>query len=114
MTKRPDSRNHTRPRKSKPQPNKQPAGGNAGRGKSTQQASAPVRAGTKQATLIDMLKKPNGASIAQLGAKMGWQPHSVRAALTGLRKRGVVITREKNVAGVSVYRIGTTRKGSSS
>ncbi len=114
MTKRSNTRSRTRPRKSKRQPAKRPAAGKAGRGKSAQQTNAPVRAGTKQATLIDMLKKPNGASIAQMGAKMGWQPHSVRAALTGLRKRGVAINREKTDAGVSVYRIGTTRKGASS
>ena len=114
MTKRPNSRNHTQPRKSKRQSAKRPAAGNAGRGKSTQQTNTPVRAGTKQATLIDMLRKPNGASIAQMGAKMGWQPHSVHAALTGLRKHGLAIIRDKTDAGVSVYRIGTTRKGASS
>ncbi len=114
MTKRPNTPSRTRPRKSKPRPVKQSADGNAGRGKSVQQTNAPVRAGTKQATLIDMLRKPNGASIAQMGAKMGWQPHSVRAALTGLRKHGLAIIRDKTDAGVSVYRIGTTRKGASS
>ncbi len=113
MTKHPNSRNHTQPRKSKTQPVKRPAAGNAGRGKSTQQANTPARAGTKQAKLIDMLKRPAGASIAQMGAKMGWQPHSVRAALTGLRKRGLAITREKNNAGVTVYRVLRQRKGSS-
>ncbi len=114
MTKRPNSRNHTGPRKSKSQPAKRPAAGNAGRGKSTQQASTPVRAGTKQATLVDMMRTAAGATIAQMGAKMGWQPHSVRAALTGLRKHGLAIIRDKTDAGVSVYRIGTTRKGASS
>ncbi len=110
MTKRPDSRNHTRPRKSKRQPAKRPAGGNAGRGKSTQQASAPVRAGTKQAKLVDMMRTAAGASIAQMGARTGWQLHSVRAALTGLRKRGLAITREKNDAGVTVYRLAEAGK----
>ncbi len=110
MTKRPDSRNHTRPRKSKPQPNKQPAGGNAGRGKSTQQANTPVRAGTKQATLVDIMRTPAGATIAAMGATTGWQPHSVRAALTGLRKRGFAITRERSDAGVTVYRIAEAGK----
>ncbi len=110
MTKRPNSRNHTQPRKSKRQPVKRPAASAARRGKSAQQTNVPVRAGTKQATLIDMLKKPGGASIAQMGAKTGWQPHSVRAALTGLRKRGFDITREKNDAGVTVYRLAEAGK----
>ncbi len=106
MTKRPDSRNHTRPRKSKRQSAKRPAGGNAGRGKSTQQASAPVRAGTKQAKLVDMMRTAAGATIAQMGAKTGWQPHSVRAALTGLRKRGMAVTRAKDDTETTIYRIG--------
>ena len=114
MTKRPNTRSRTRPRKSKPRPVKRPAAGNAGRGKSAQQTNAPVRAGTKQAKLVDMMRTAAGASIAQMGAKMGWQPHSVRAALTGLRKHGLAIIRDKTDAGVSVYRIGTTRKGASS
>ncbi len=38
------------------------------------------------------------------------QPHSVRAALTGLRKRGFAITREKNDAGVTVYRLAEAGK----
>ncbi len=106
MTKRLNSRSRTQPRKSKRQPAKRPAAGNAGRGKSTQLARIPVRAGTKQATLVDMMRTTAGTSIAQMGTKTGWQPHSVRAALTGLRKRGFAITRERSDAGVTVYRIG--------
>ena len=110
MAKRPNSRNHTQPRKSKRQPVKRLAASAARRGKSAQQTNAPVRAGTKQATLVDMLGRPAGASIAQMGARTGWQPHSVRAALTGLRKRGLGITREKNDAGVTVYRLAESGK----
>ena len=114
MTKRPDSRNSTQPRKFKRQPATRPASGDTTRGKPTQQANTSVRAGTKQATLVDMMRTAAGATIAHMGAKMGWQPHSVRAALTGLRKHGLAIIRDKTDAGVSVYRIGTTRKGASS
>ncbi len=91
MTNPPNTRKRRRPSHSKSRRATRPAGGNASRGKSTQQANTPVRAGTKQAKLIDMLKRADGASIAQMGAKTGWQPHSVRAALTGLRKRGAAI-----------------------
>ncbi len=68
--------------------------------------NAPVRAGTKQATLVDMMRTAAGASIAQMGAKTGWQPHSVRAALTGLRKRGIAVTRAKDDTETTIYRIG--------
>ena len=47
-----------------------------------------VKPGTKQARLVDYLSRPWGASIADLGRLLGWQPHTVRAALTGLRKKG--------------------------
>ena len=69
MTKRPNSRIHTQPRKSKRQPVKQSAAGDTKRGKSTHQASPPVRAGTKQAKLIDMMRTAAGTTIAQMGAK---------------------------------------------
>ena len=59
---------------------------------------------TKIETILKQLSRPNGASIAQLQKAAGWQPHSIRAALTGLRKRGVAVTRDKNTAGVTVYR----------
>ncbi len=106
MTKRPNTRSRTRPPKSKRQSAKRPAGGNAGRGKSAQQTNAPVRAGPKQATLVDMMRTAAGATIAQMGAKTGWQPHSVRAALTGLRKRGMAVTRAKDDMETTIYRIG--------
>ncbi len=63
-----------------------------------------VKPGTKQARLVDYLSRPWGASIADLGRLLGWQPHTVRAALTGLRKKGYRVTAEKNDDGATVYR----------
>lgn len=68
-------------------------------------AKRAARPGSKQASLIVLLKRPEGVTIAQMCTKTGWQAHSVRAALTGLRKRGVSISRDKNNAGITVYRI---------
>jgi hypothetical protein len=65
----------------------------------------PPRPGSKLAQLITMLMQPDGRSIDELAASLGWLPHTVRAAITGLRKGGHVIVRAKNDAGVSVYRI---------
>ena len=64
-----------------------------------------VKPGTKQARLVDHLSAPAGASIADLGQLLGWQLHTVRAALTGLRKKGYVITCAKDATGTAVYRI---------
>jgi hypothetical protein len=63
-----------------------------------------VRPGTKQALLIDLLRSEAGASIADLALATGWLPHTTRAALTGLRKRGYIITQEK-VEGTIRYRV---------
>ena len=47
---------------------------------------------TKEAALVAALKG-KGATIEQLTALLSWKPHTVRAALTRLRKRGYVIDR---------------------
>ncbi len=57
----------------------------------------------KLAGVLDLIRRPNGASIADLQNATGWQSHSVRAALTGFRKQGVEITRFKNGDGVTIY-----------
>ena len=60
---------------------------------------------TKTAAILKLLRRPNGASIAQLRKATGWQPHSVRAALTGLRKKGHEVARAKDAKGVTVYTV---------
>ncbi len=110
MTNPPNTRKRSRLSNSKSRRTKRPPVSTARRSKSTQQTNTPVRAGTKQATLVDMMRTAAGATIAQMGAKAGWQPHSVRAALTGLRQRGLGITREKNDAGTTVYRLAESGK----
>ena len=63
------------------------------------------RASTKRALLIGMLERPEGASVAELGRRLGWLPHTVRAAITGLRHAGREVTRSKDATGQSVYRV---------
>ncbi|PWR03369.1 hypothetical protein DKT77_06990 [Meridianimarinicoccus roseus] len=55
------------------------------------------REGTKQATLITMLRAPDGATIEEIMAATGWQSHTVRGAIAGaLKKRlGLGVTSEK-------------------
>ncbi len=55
--------------------------------KSTNGKSATVRPGTKQTLLIDLLKRKNGATIAEAVNALGWQPHSVRGAISGTLKK---------------------------
>jgi hypothetical protein len=58
-------------------------------------AVAMPRGGSKLAAVADLLRRDGGATVEQLAAAMGWLPHTTRAALTGLRKRGFGIDRRK-------------------
>jgi len=53
------------------------------------------RASTKRAMLIGMLEHAQGASVAEIGLRLGWLPHTVRAAITGLRHAGREVARSK-------------------
>jgi DNA-binding MarR family transcriptional regulator len=68
----------------------------------TQRKPGEIRAGTKQALLVELLEREEGASIQQIVDATGWLPHTTRAALTGLKKRGFEISSEK-VDGGSRY-----------
>ena len=63
------------------------------------------RASTKRAMMIGMLERAQGASVAEIGQRLGWLPHTVRAAITGLRHAGREVTRSKNESGQTVYRL---------
>ena len=75
---------------------------------------APAKASTsktkesKQQRLIAMLKRPDGATIAQMVKAFGWQPHTVRGAIAGALKKklGLNVVSEKPEGGERVYRIG--------
>ena len=51
-----------------------------------------IRAGTKQAQIIALLQRPEGASIAEIVEATGWQPHSVRSAISRLHKKNDALT----------------------
>jgi hypothetical protein len=70
-------------------------------------APAPVlktapKAPTKIAVLISLMERPAGATLVDLTAATGWLPHTARAALTGIRKKGRNIIRGKR-EGVTCY-----------
>ena len=60
---------------------------------------------TKQGRILELLQRPKGASITDLTKATGWQPHSVRAALTGLRKKDHEVVHAKDEGGVARYHI---------
>ena len=60
---------------------------------------------SKQAQVIALLERPEGVALAAIVASTGWQPHSARAVLSGLRKSGYEISSDKPEGGERVYRI---------
>jgi len=66
-----------------------------------------LRAGTKQATLIAMLRTPDGANIEEIIAATGWQSHTVRGAISGALKKklGLEVTSEKVENRGRVYKL---------
>ena len=63
---------------------------------------------TKTAILCKLLSRKSGADLAALQSATGWQAHSVRAALSGLRKSGYIIDRTDPTkpGGSTIYRLG--------
>lgn len=82
---------------------------NPGPSAAAARAIAPPRSSSKLGIVLGLLQSPEGASLAKLVAVTDWQPHTTRAVLTGLRKRGYDITSDKILAAdgatSSVYRI---------
>ena len=66
-----------------------------------------TRENSKQATVISMLKRPEGATIAQICEATSWQAHTVRGTFAGAfkRKLGLSITSDKTQGGERTYRV---------
>jgi hypothetical protein len=66
-----------------------------------------IRAGTKQAQIIALLQRPEGAAITEIVAETGWKPHSVRGLISGglKKKLGLPIASEKVEGRGTVYKL---------
>lgn len=64
-----------------------------------------IKPTSKQALVIGLLSRSQGATLDDLVTATGWLPHTTRAALTGLRKKGFALDSEKPADGPRVYRI---------
>ena len=69
-------------------------------------SAADPRAGSKQAQVIGLLQRPEGATIDEMAAAMGWQRHSVRGLISGALKKklGLPVVSEKTERG-RLYRL---------
>lgn len=67
----------------------------------------PIRPGTKLAALVMSLRRPQGATSLQLMLATGWQPHTVRGAISGMlrKKLGLNVVLAHNDSGERMYRV---------
>ena len=63
---------------------------------------------SKAALVLDLLRRDSGATLEQLVGATGWLPHTTRAALTGIKKKGHALISDK-VDGLRVYRVAPAR-----
>lgn len=61
--------------------------------------TAPPKRVTKKDQLIKLLRGQTGAEITLISERFGWQSHTTRAALSGLRKAGYTLSAEKAAKG---------------
>ena len=78
----------------KPAKKRKPAKDNARVTEAAPAATRTPRAGTKQARMIEMLKRPEGATVEQIAAATSWQHHTIRGAISGALKKKLGLTVE--------------------
>jgi hypothetical protein len=66
-----------------------------------------LRAGTKQAQLIELLRRPEGATVEQIAAATGWQHHTIRGAISGALKKKLGL----NVEATRTREVGPNKTG---
>jgi hypothetical protein len=66
-----------------------------------------AKEGSKAAKIIDLLKRPNGATLAEIMKAAGWQAHSVRGFISGTltKKMGLTVVSAKGEDGERNYSI---------
>ncbi len=68
-------------------------------------AGGSAKRSTKADAIATLLRRPDGAALPDIMHATKWQAHSVRAAISGLRKRGMAVIRTVTDDGISNYRI---------
>lgn len=67
--------------------------------------TAPAKPQSKSAAVIKLLSRARGATVVEMQTTTNWQPHSVRAYLSGLRKAGRTLGKEERKSGETCYRL---------
>ena len=69
-------------------------------------AARKPREGTKQEAVLAMLRRPEGATVAQIAAAMNWEQHTVRGFFAGLKRKGITV-----VAAERIRQVGPNKEG---
>jgi hypothetical protein len=77
------------------------------KGRAKEKDAAPAREGSKKAIVLDMLKRPDGATLQEIMSVTGWMAHSVRGFISGGlgKKMGLTVESLKTSQGGRAYRI---------
>jgi hypothetical protein len=81
--------------------------------RSLDQGPKAARQGTKRAAVLALLSQPQGATLDQIRAAVGWQPHSVRGFLSNLNRAGIHIQSIKAEGRDRAYRIASQQEAGS-
>src|SRR5258706_16308502 len=97
---------HVAPKKSKPGKKTTPAK-KTPKAPEGEKKSSSARDGSKAAKILELLKRPGGATSKELMKATGWQPHSVRGFLSGTigKKMGLTVTSTKGEDGERTYSV---------
>ena len=100
------TRNSPAPRRAPRRTTSRKARANSTGSRSQRLAASPEPRSSKQAEVIALLNRPEGATIAEVVAETGWQPHTVRGLFSGTLKKklGLTLTSEREERG-RIYRI---------
>jgi hypothetical protein len=84
-----------------------PKGKRARKAATAKDAAPTAREGSKKAVVIDMLKRPEGASLKDIMAATSWQAHSVRGFISGTitKKMGITVESFKSESGDRAYKV---------
>ena len=71
-------------------------------------AAPDAREGSKKSIVLDLLRRKNGATLAEIAKATDWQNHSIRGFISGTlgKKMGLTVESSKNDAGERSYKIG--------
>jgi hypothetical protein len=79
----------------------------AAKGATAKDATSTARGGSKKAIVLELIRRPDGASLKEIADATQWQAHSIRGFISGSlgKKMGLAVESFKRDTGERAYRI---------